>query len=268
MERSVNLFIVGAAKSGTTTLYKLLGQHPDVFVGDKKEPHYFARDLFVPSRNYRRKICLTWDEYLYNYRNCSNERYLLDASVYYMYFEEVAQRLFEYNPDAKIIMICREPVARFYSHYKMLRKESVIHLSLLEFMNKPLDNNGLDLLKMGHYHDAVARFTGLFGKNFLHLDFEELKDAPTLLKKITSFLSIDADFSFRNEHENQSGIPKNNFLSYLHMKFPLTVFLKEIMPKSNFRSRLGKFILKSFYSQPSLTPAEESALVKYYEKHP
>jgi hypothetical protein len=267
MNHNVNLFLVGAAKSGTTTLYKLLGQHPDIFIGEKKEPHYFARDLFKPSKTYQKKICLTWDAYLRNYYDHKKEKYLLDASVYYMYFEEVAQRIYTYNPDAKIIMICREPVARFYSHYKMLRKEGITTQPLLEFMRTPFDNNGLDVLKMGHYQEAVDRFTSIFGDNFLLLNFVELKDLDSLLIKLTNFLDIESNFPFIQEHENQSGIPRSEFLSYIHMKFPLTVFLKKIMPKGKFRSILGETILKSFYVQPTLNQTEMKTLVEYYEKH-
>jgi hypothetical protein len=267
MKRKVNLFLVGAAKSGTTTFYKILGQHPEVFVGDKKEPHYFARDLFTPSNKYSKKLTLTLEEYEQNYVKAQDEKYLLDASVYYMYFEECAQRIFDYNPNAKIIMICREPVSRFYSHYKMLRKEGVTTLPLLDFIKNPIDNNGLNLLKMGEYEHSIRRFEELFKDNFLVVDFKLLKTLDEFLAKITHFLDINPEFNHNQEHENQSGIPKNNFLSYLHMNFPITLFLKSIMPKSKFRSSIGKFVLKQFYTQPPLTAIEENEIRQYYEKH-
>ncbi|MBS3991663.1 MAG: sulfotransferase [Erysipelothrix sp.] len=268
MKHKVNLFLVGAAKSGTTSLYKMFGQHPDIFVGVKKEPHFFAKDLFNPSKRYRQRLCLTQEDYFKNYHNANNEAYYLDASVYYMYFEEVAQRLFDYNPEAKIIMILRSPIQRFYSHYKMLRKEGVINTSLKDFIKHPIDNNGLNVLKMGEYQNAVQRFEDLFENQCLILDFSELKHSEKVMDKICDFLNIEKIDNIRIEHENKSGIPKSSWLAYLHMNFPLTIWLKSIMPKGKFRSFLGESVLKTFYKDEPLDEAVELVLKEYYEKHP
>jgi hypothetical protein len=268
MKHKVNLFLVGAAKSGTTSLYKMLGQHPDIFVGDKKEPHFFAKDCFKPSKRYQKRLCLTLEDYEFNYQSADHQAYYLDASVYYLYFEEVAKALFNYNPDAKIMIILRNPVGRFYSHYKMLRKEGVTNLSLSEFIKHPIDNNGLNVLKMGEYQKAVERYQTLFKDQCLVLNFSELKDTHSLMKKICTFLNIEYLDSIKMEHENKSGIPKASWLAYLHMNFPPTLWLKSMMPKGRFRSFLGESILKSFYVDDLMSDEDELVLKTYYQNHP
>jgi hypothetical protein len=266
MKAKVNLFIVGAAKSGTSSLFKMLGKHPDIFIGPKKEPHYFAKDLFQPHTKYKERLCLTFEDYESNYQNYQNEKYSLDASVYYMYFRGVAQRIFEYNPEAKVIMICRESVDRFYSHYKMLLKEGVTQLPLIEFIDNPIDNNGLDCLKMGLYQEAQREYKNIFKDNFLVLDYAEFKNGNQLIKKVINFLDL-SESEIPIMHENISGIPKHQFLSYLHMNFPLTLYLKKIMPKNKLRHYLGRFILNTFYHQKSIDRTSRKLLEKYYAKN-
>jgi len=66
-QRKVNLFMVGAAKSGTTTIHKILASHPNIYAGPIKEPHYFVRDEFKPHKGYRKRIALNEELYLENY---------------------------------------------------------------------------------------------------------------------------------------------------------------------------------------------------------
>jgi hypothetical protein len=267
MKHKVNLFLVGAAKCGTTSLYKMLGHHSQIFVGEKKEPHFFAADCFMPSKRYAKRLCLTSQSYDANYESAQNEKYYLDASVYYLYFDEVAQRIFDYNPEAKIIIITRDPVSRFYSHYKMLRKEGVTHLSLSEFIQHPIDNNGLNVLRMGEYQTGIERYKTLFGSQCLHLKFEELHNPKELMVKLSNFLNIEIE-TLTMEHENKSGLPKSRFLAYLHMNFPLTLWLKAIMPKGKLRSMLGETILKTFYEDKPMSVEDRLSLKSYYDTHP
>lgn len=267
MKRKVNLFLVGAAKCGTTSLYKMLGQHSQIFVGEKKEPHFFASDCFTPSKRYAKRLCLDQVSYENNYKDAKNEKYLLDASVYYLYFDVVAQRVFDYNPEAKIIIITRDPIARFYSHYKMLRKEGVTQRPLREFILNPIDNNGLNVLKMGEYEAGITRYQSLFKHQCLVLQFSELHQPEALMEKLSKFLEIDVE-TLRLEHENKSGLPKSNLLAYLHMNFPLTLWLKAIMPKGKLRSWIGETILKSFYVNQPMSEEDKATLKTYYESHP
>ena len=110
-KRKTNLFIVGAAKCGTTSLFRYLEQLPEIFTTEPKEPRFFATD--IPDRH--RLI-----KYLENYENLyrtasANAAYLVDASPAYMYSRNAAKEIHSYNPEAKIIVMLRPPVEAVHS---------------------------------------------------------------------------------------------------------------------------------------------------------
>ena len=106
-----NFFIIGAAKSGTTSLSSLLDSHPDAGIVSGKEPHYFSEDGI-----YRRG----WERYLTLFRHCAEKRVRGDASTSYSrirYHPRVIQRIYRRVPHAKIIYMVRHPLKRMESAY-------------------------------------------------------------------------------------------------------------------------------------------------------
>jgi hypothetical protein len=266
-QRKVNLFMVGAAKCGTTTIHKILAQHPDIYAGPIKEPHYFVRDEFQPHPEYRKRIALTEEKYIQNYSKAGSQKYLIDSSINYLYFENSANSIKAYNPDAKIIIVLRHPVDRLYSHYKMLRKDGVVKSSLEQFLDHPYDNNHMNLMRQGFYSTGIKNYLKAFGKdNVLILTFGILKNQALLKEKLTNFLSIAAFKNEAVEHENTGGMPKNEFLRYLHIDFVLTRFLKRIIPKSKFRSMIGSWIMSHFYTPSKMNTETRDKLEAYYKE--
>jgi len=99
-----NLFIVGAGKAGTYTLYAHLRKHPDVFMSAKKEPNFFGSDLqFRPTR-------IREDQYLALFGDAGDKRYRGEASVSYLLSRTAASEIRAYSPDAKIIIVVRNPI--------------------------------------------------------------------------------------------------------------------------------------------------------------
>ncbi|WP_226561900.1 sulfotransferase family protein [Salipiger thiooxidans] len=102
------LLIVGAQKAGTTTLHRLLAMHPKIKEGLFKESHFFDKsDQYRRGENYYRAI----------FPKRAADEHILDSSPM-MYHEAIPERAAEVLPDARIIMILREPVARTFSHYR------------------------------------------------------------------------------------------------------------------------------------------------------
>ncbi|MBN2021481.1 MAG: sulfotransferase [Pirellulales bacterium] len=108
--RRPNFFIVGAPKCGTTALYEYLRTHPNVFLPEVKEPHYFVDDF----PRYRKMTSEA--EYLDLFRD-ANESHLAvgEASVFYLYSKVAVRNLLEFRPDAQIIVMLRNPVHMVYS---------------------------------------------------------------------------------------------------------------------------------------------------------
>jgi hypothetical protein len=108
MDLKVNTIIIGAGRSGTTTLFKMMEQHPEVCFSDIKEVNYFS----VPDL-YKRGVA-----YLHSfYKKWNNEAVVALADTYLMIDHDAIAKLHDYNPEMKIIVMLRNPVDRAYSSY-------------------------------------------------------------------------------------------------------------------------------------------------------
>ncbi|MBA3522108.1 MAG: sulfotransferase domain-containing protein [Gemmatimonadales bacterium] len=115
MAAKPNFFIVGAPKCGTTALYEYLRPHPNIFMPEIKEPHFFAKDLGSYPR------IKTLQEYTDIFAE-STEQHLRvgEASVYYLRSSVAIPNIREFNPAAKILAMFRNPVEMVYSLHSQL----------------------------------------------------------------------------------------------------------------------------------------------------
>jgi len=104
--RKPDFFIVGAPKCGTTSMYHYLRQHDQIFMPDEKEPHYFGEDL----KKRPDKFIDNEDEYLNLFKDAKPDQKLGEASTFYLYSKSASREIKEYNPDAKIIIMLRNPI--------------------------------------------------------------------------------------------------------------------------------------------------------------
>jgi hypothetical protein len=99
-----SVFIVGAAKCGTSAMYRYLGAHPGVFAPELKEPHHFDTDLLMPDAVRDRPTY----EQLYSAR--APAQIAIDATVGYMYSRVAARAIHAFNSDARVLVLLRNPV--------------------------------------------------------------------------------------------------------------------------------------------------------------
>ena len=110
-----NFFLVGAPKCGTTALYEYIRPHPQVFMPEVKEPHYFAKDLGTYPR------ARTLDQYLELFQGRTDLHTRVgEASVYYLRSSVAIANIREFNPEAKLIAMFRNPVDMVYSLHSQL----------------------------------------------------------------------------------------------------------------------------------------------------
>ncbi len=110
-----NFFIVGAPKCGTTALSEYLRGHPNVFFSQPKEPHFFATDF--PNK----RIIATFEEYIDLFHEVQpNHLRVGEGSVWYLYSREAVRNIYEYNPEAKLIVMLRNPVDLVHSLHSQL----------------------------------------------------------------------------------------------------------------------------------------------------
>lgn len=110
-----NFFIVGAPKCGTTALYEYLRPHPNIFMPEVKEPHFFARDLGTYPR------IKTPQAYADIFAGRTAQHLQVgEASVYYLRSTVAIPNIREFNPSAKLIAMFRNPVEMVHSLHSQL----------------------------------------------------------------------------------------------------------------------------------------------------
>ncbi len=129
MEKLIpNLFIIGAAKCGTTSLHEYLDQHPDIFMARVKEPHYFSqverilydyKEKFSPEKEYHTWVIKEKDQYLNLFKDGEKSIYRGESSPSYLWDADAARKIYAFNPRAKLIVLLRNPIKRAFSHYQM-----------------------------------------------------------------------------------------------------------------------------------------------------
>lgn len=192
-----NFFVVGAPKAGTTFLFELLKGHPDVFVPRVKEPHFFST---YPA--------ITFDEYRGLYARAQGFPIIADFSPFYLSDPSAHQRIREVSPDARIIILLRDPVARAHSHYLMYRRTGTEpEASFLKALQRYFESPGRgdescrdwkssrEYVEAGMYCDQLSRYLEAFGQRQVQvLLLDDLTSRPreTILQ-VAQHLGIASD---------------------------------------------------------------------------
>jgi hypothetical protein len=108
-ERVPDFFIVGQPKSGTTALYDMLAEHPQIFIPELREPAFFAEEL--PREDHRTKLPASPAEYRSLFADARPEQLIGERSAMYLWSGSAARRIAEVQPAARIIAILREPAS-------------------------------------------------------------------------------------------------------------------------------------------------------------
>ena len=197
-----NFFIVGAAKSGTSTLWQHLKLHPEVFMPPDeldKEPAYFS-----PLKRRR-----TFRQYMSLFQPVHDgHRRVGEASTAYLTDPASAGRIKQFDPESKIIIMLRNPADRAYSAYNWMVMEgyeyagSFSHALRLEKKRaaKTIPNFwepeyywNYMYGAAGMYYEQVRRFVDLFAENVLIIKFDQFIDnLQSAYDKICAFLEIEA----------------------------------------------------------------------------
>ncbi len=217
--RTPNFFIVGAAKSGTTSLWQYFRQHRDIFMPASpgwKEPSFYCDTYGVAS----------YEFYLSLFKDATTQKRIGEASTTYLSSPESAQKIHDAVPNAKIIILLRNPVDRAYSLYRWmfqhgyetiagfedaLAAEYPARKDNHEFISGKFYKGSFsyywDFLyfSSGLYCEQVNRYYRLFPRDQLAvIIFEEFaKDTRRTVRDLYKFLGVDANFDPQIEIHNQ-----------------------------------------------------------------
>ena len=260
----VNTFIVGAPKTGTTSLYYYLNQHTNVCMSSIKEPNFFSAKE-VNSLFYKSQIVDDINEY-HKLFSQNKKQIIGEASVSYLFFDEVPNRIYKYNPKAKIIILLRNPIERALSHYLMDFRLGFCSENFENIIAQPeiFPQYYQQYLELGNYFLQLKRYLNVFNENQLSIVFyDDLKsNSRKVMKHIFSFLEIefqDLDYSIQNSFLS----PSNIFVSELYKFNSLRKIVKSLFPES-FLS-LVKSIFFSNNSKPTFSDSIIKQLNAYYK---
>jgi len=255
-----NFVIAGTARSGTTSLYYYLKQHPDICFPDKKEPKYFsAQGQTFPhhgpgDRNVDRLMVRDFDDYQRLFEGCGDAPRIGEASSDYLYFHRhSAAEMRKVLGDVPIILCLRDPVERAWSAYNNLvrdQRELLSFSQALKAEEQRLAENWDWMWAYkdgGLYADQVATFLDTFSRVKVVL-FEDLKaDANSVVRQLFTFLDVDAsvtvDTGTRYSH---SGKAKNRFIAFLSNRGnPVAFMMRQAVLRLVPRAMLEKLASRS-----------------------
>lgn len=167
MQHKIDFLIIGAQKCGTTSLYDYLKQHPDIFLPNAKEIHYFAEDeCYRQGEGYLDPL----------YAAHGAESAVGGAYVHLMYFPHVPARIHAYNPAMRCIAVLRNPIDRAYSAYWFARRngwetcrtfEEALEREPERQRGRYAEQTELTYVTHGEYFEQLARFVEQFGRDRL-----------------------------------------------------------------------------------------------------
>ena len=246
-----DFIIIGAAKSGTTTLCDRLGEHPEIFVSTPKEPKFFSID-----DNYKKGVT----EYEKIFIGSDKEKVRGEGSVNYAirdYHPDCAARIHAYNPDIRLIYLVRNPIERLISHWRMINMSASKGKSLEESIEDTHLNGAL--VQASRYSYQMEPYLKLFSQGAVKVIFlEDLSENPQeVMKACYQHLGVETSW----ESTNLDKI--SNKTHCIGLKSELAKHLKIIGRKSRLNHllpiRMKKFIKDDLGFWPGAPSAEISS---------
>lgn len=245
-----NFFIVGAARSGTTSLEQYFRSHPEVYMAPRKETHYFAAHRFPAcfkgpgDDNLNSKIVRDEAQYSQLFANAAGKKAIGEASAFYLSVPGTAEQIARAVPDARIIITLREPVSRAYSSYMLLRRDNRETLEFAESLSLEEERKQKDFEPMWWYRELslyykqVKCYLDIFGARQVKvLLYDELFAHPTsVLRDVFTFLGVKEDVAVDTSvRYNTGGVPNAPGLytllnSFINNQSSLGKRIKSLVP--------------------------------------
>lgn len=266
--RVPNFFILGAAKSGTTSLAKYLAQHPEIYIPRVKETYFFSSDAQYAKG-------LDWYSRTY-YAQAASATAVGDATPVYLLFEKAAVRIAA-DLDAsalRFIVMMRDPVARAHSLYWHLYRDDYETLSFEAALENETERTGTQAwhndghglyayYSGGLYAQQIEKYLRHFGReSFLFVNYNELKDAQSLCERVFSFLGVRMDVRVRVETHNAATLPRFRAVKSL-MRSPWLAAAGRALVPSSYRFPLREAVRRLNsrpFSYPRILPQTEAQL--------
>lgn len=207
----INLLVIGAQKSGTTSLHNYLHELKDIHMSQPiKEPGFFLPFNVTKSYYENKSIKLKDPFHLLNkymLRGYGGEKIIGESSTFYSNDEfnhnGLARRIYDYNPKMKLIYLIRNPLDRIISHFQHELHQRSISQDINMFIS-----NRKDVLGISNYKKQLMSYMPIFSKeNIMVLLFEDMVSAAWDDNNLLKFLNLNTSSTNRLDHYNISQNP-------------------------------------------------------------
>lgn len=198
--RLPDFVVIGVQKGGTRFLHHCLNQHPDIWLPDSKELHFFDVNFDKG---------LSWYKAFFPLKIFSKKKTVGEITPRYIVHKDTPDRFHSTLPSAKIIVLLRDPIERAHSHYQMTRRVFNLQIGFKEFILYAINNEAtstkskeddaeklmeLKLLERSVYSEQIKRWFKHYPReHFLFLESSPLFQTPEkALKKVYDFLNLPA----------------------------------------------------------------------------
>jgi hypothetical protein len=267
MNKWPNLFIVGAPKAGTHSLYEYLNQHPKIFMSPRKEPYFFC-PIMVPNEDEKSNPIRNEKEYLNLFKESKNEIFLGEATASYLGDPKSAELIYKKIPNAKIIIIVRNPIDRAFSSYWGLVKHG-LKISFSDSIRNDFEKLKKEeisdsYLFAGFYFEQIKKYQNIFGKENVKIIISEefRNNVEQVVNEVLIFLGLSKLDNFDKEIHGSYKIRKRQYLQPLLANKIITTIAKKILSKNS----RGKIIdsIRPTRKRPEIKIEDREFLKKIY----
>lgn len=254
MGRLPDFLIIGAARAGTTALFRYLGDHPGIYVSSPKEVHYFDGNLDKGP-----------DWYASHFAAAGQDQICGEATPLYMPNARAMKEAATLLPSAKLIVLLRDPASRAWSYYWMRRERNLEKRSFNEALGEEMQAISLSgsddpfLFYLGHgmYADHLKRVFDLYPRQRVYVStFEELRRNPQgTYQNVCDFLEVDS-----TEIPDVVGRQVNAYVSFRSLRIRE---LGKRMPR-RIQNLMGRLNARKTGSYPKMDQSTRQTLIEFF----
>lgn len=237
--------VLGAGKSGTTSLRSYLKQHPEVFMAPRGEPSFFAHEgqttPFTGPGDDAWSFVTDFNAYARLFEGAEGYRAVGEVSPRYLYYAQAAARMRHYVPEARLVAVLRHPVDRAYSHFLMNRSRQCepvadFQLALAKEAERLRAGWSWDwsYVGAGLYYEQLRRYYDLFPREQIKvMPYDLLRgDPPAFFRTLFAFLGVDPNFEPDTSTQHRSAATPRSRLVHTMLRGPTSLkrVAKRVLP--------------------------------------
>ena len=265
MTQLPSFIVIGAGKSGTTSLHQYLSQHPQIYLCPQKETFYFTSEK-NRANHAKYGAIQTFEDYAALFADAAPTQAIGEISTTYYAHPQSASLIHDLLPTVKILAILRNPIERAFSDYQMHVNEGHEKRSFEKVMEPDVK-----YVKSGFYYAQLKPYFELFDssqiKIWLYEDY--CQNIHAFLASFFTFIDVDPHFQPDTSQRGRvGGVPKRQWVRHLlNEKNPIRTVsataLKTVMPLAT-RQRIRAYLLRQNTQRLDLDPTSYAQLAAIY----